>query len=60
MNYLLAIISYFAIGTVWVIVDVLLFKNEYWNPVQTVANFILWPISISIRIWDQIKRRMLN
>lgn len=43
-------------GMTWVAVDTYLFGNEYCDPMRTLMNILLWPISGLIRVWKGIEK----
>lgn len=48
-------VFYIVKGIVWVLIDIYWFKTEYGNPISTLTNMILWPISSFIRTFTLIK-----
>ena len=48
-------IFYIVKGILWVLIDTYWFKTEYGNPISTITNMVLWPISSFIRTFTLIK-----
>jgi TM2 domain-containing membrane protein YozV len=50
----LFMLGWLAKGMIWVSVDTYLLGNEYCDPIKTLINVLLWPISVLIRVLSYI------
>lgn len=50
------LLSYIVKGMLWVIIDVLIFKNRYFDIIQLSVNILLWPIPVILKLINKIKQ----